>query len=82
MEDKDNITIRLINTQDQESELIAFIWNASANSGMVMSYQHIGQHGEASLEFHDEDTRSLRYIDEIEKAQELISELRSIGYNI
>lgn len=60
-----------------EGDIIAFISDYPCNDGMVMSYQHIGQHSEASIEL----------IDELEMASEdeykdLLNELRNIGYDV
>ena len=35
-----------------EFEVVAFFPEASANYGNILSYMHIGQHGEASIEFY------------------------------
>jgi hypothetical protein len=34
-----------------DSECIAFLMDVPANTGCIMSYMHVGQHGEASLDF-------------------------------
>lgn len=40
-----------------EEEVLAFFPGASANRGNVMSYAHVGQHGEASYDFFLENCR-------------------------
>jgi len=58
-----------------EGDLIAAIEGYPCSHGMIMSYQHIGQHGEASLEL----IHSLPFAEYTESIP-LIEELRSIGY--
>ena len=36
----------------KEWEILAFFPQVEANAGMIMSYAHLGQHGEACLEFY------------------------------
>lgn len=60
-------------------ELVAFLPDAPATYGFIMSYVHVGQHGEASLDFYHE---TIRVNDKAPDAQELIAELKSIGYNV
>ena len=73
----DSITFKMT----MDGEAIAFVWSAEANRGMVMSYMHVGQHGEASLSYVD-DCRYARGAEEIEKCHDLVQELRSIGYDL
>ena len=56
---------------------IAVIHDAPANPGMVLSYMHLGQHGEASKDFIDglPDCPPVDYAD-------LRAELISLGYNL
>lgn len=58
-----------------EGEVIAFLWDADANTGNVMSYMHVGQHGEASLDFYRECELAT-----VAQYAELKRELESIGY--
>lgn len=39
-------------TSREEDEVVAFFPGAPANPGNVMSYAHVGQHGEASYDFY------------------------------
>lgn len=39
-----------------DKEPIVFIPSCSANPGMIMSWQHVGQHGDASIDFYRNDT--------------------------
>lgn len=73
----DNITIRI----DADGDAIAFIHDAPVNDDMVLSYQHIGQHGEASLDYMWDCFHVLTPQDVI-KAYELVKELKSIGYDV
>lgn len=58
-------------------EAIAFMPDAEANPGMIVSYMHIGQHGEASIPFYWQcrplSARS-------KEGRALLRELRQIGY--
>lgn len=67
---------------DPDGNPIAFILNALANDGCVLSYQHIGQHSEASIEYMTLECTSPKTPDEIIKAYELVQELKSIGYEM
>ena len=58
-ENKHNDTMEVIFKKDRESgDVVAFfpetMWDRSCNPGMIMSYEHAGQHGEASLEYFHE----------------------------
>lgn len=44
--------LKVIFRKTKDGEIIAFFPEASANFGNVLSYMHIGQHGEASMEFY------------------------------
>ncbi|MEO1208422.1 MAG: hypothetical protein AAFX78_02670 [Cyanobacteria bacterium J06638_20] len=63
---------------DEDGDAIAFFpelpWNLA---GDMTCYQHIGQHGSASLEYYRERTFPLRLI---EKKVQLRAELESLGY--
>ena len=74
----DNITIKI----DADGDAIAFIHDTlCSNDDMVMSYQHVGQHGEASLDYMWECFHVMTPQDVI-KAHALVMELKSIGYDI
>lgn len=59
-------------------ELIAFIPSAPANKGMIMSYMHIGQHSEASIDFWLHDTEQCTD----DEVYDLRQELKRIGYTV
>lgn len=40
--------------------IIAFLPDAPANPGMILSYEHVGQHGEACEEFYRRETTPLK----------------------
>lgn len=44
--------VKVIFRKDKYNDVIAFFPGESANYGNIMSYMHIGQHGEASYEFY------------------------------
>jgi hypothetical protein len=69
----------IILKQCRDGSAIAFIPDAEANPGMIQSYQHIGQHGEASLPFYWE-CRPLS--PRSKEGRELLKELRAIGYKV
>jgi len=56
-----------------DGDVIAFLSGIPANPGMVMSYQHIGQHGEASAELAHELRAAMP-----EEYAELLRELNGI----
>jgi len=58
-----------------ESECIAFLLDCDANRYSVLSYMHIGQHGEASIYF----MRDCKLATP-EQYEDLKSELESLGY--
>ncbi len=72
----DKIAIR--RWKDENHELIAFIPGAPANSGHIMSYMTVGQHGEASWPDILSRTRPVRASEP--DVQDFLAELRSIGY--
>lgn len=74
----DKITVKM----DDADEAIAFIHNVPANYGNVLSYQHIGQHSEASIEYMREDCFYPRDAQDIIKAYKLLVEMQLIGYEI
>lgn len=59
-------------------EVLAFLPDVPANPGNVMSYQHVGQHGEASVEFYRTGTTPIKGFPY--DAAALLSELRNLGY--
>ncbi len=58
-----------------EDEPIAFLLDLETNIGTIMSYMHVGQHGEASMGF----ARKCRLANESEY-KGLKEELENIGY--
>lgn len=44
--------VKVIFRKTKDNEIIAFMPEASVNYGNILSYMHIGQHSEASLEFY------------------------------
>ena len=58
-----------------DGEIIAFFPELNANFGNILSYMHIGQHGEASYEFYLSTKKA-----EEEEYQALFNELKNI-YN-
>lgn len=46
------------NPYTNEYEIIAFMPEINANYGKIMSYMHIGQHGEADLGFYHETKKA------------------------
>lgn len=60
-----------------ESSCIAFLLNCSSNYGYILSYMHIGQHGEASVEFYHECVNATP-----EQYTDLKLELESMGYDL
>ena len=63
-----------------DGDLIAFFPEYDANPGMVVSYMHVGQHSEAAYHMLLGLTTPVK--DTTAKdVQELLAELRRIGYN-
>ena len=60
-----------------KSQPIAFLLDCEANFGCILSYMHVGQHGEASVEFYHECEDATP-----EQCADLKSELESIGYDL
>ena len=60
-----------------DGECVAFLLDCPAYYGNVLSYMHIGQHGEASLEFFRECELATE-----EEYKDLREELESIGYRL
>jgi len=62
---------------EPKEECIAFLLDVIANPYYIMSYMHIGQHGEASIDFFRECKPATP-----EQYADLMWELDSIGYNV
>jgi hypothetical protein len=60
-----------------DRECIAFLLDAEANAGNLMSYMHVGQHSEASIEF-----CVACHLATPEEYADLKTELESIGYDL
>jgi hypothetical protein len=60
-----------------DGECVAFLLDCPANYGNVLSYIHVGQHGEASIEFFSECKLATE-----EEYKDLREELESIGYRL
>lgn len=67
---KNRVMFRLL-----EGELIALLLDEPANRGMVLCYQHIGQHGEGTVDLVNRTKPAKLY-------QALLAELTSIGYDL
>lgn len=75
METKDRIIFKL--EPEQNQTVIAFIIDAPVNFGNIGSYQHIGQHSEASIDyFHKCKPAAPAQYEGVKK------EMESLGYNI
>ena len=61
------------NPYTKEFEIIAFFPEGDANYGNILSYMHIGQHGEASLEFYHSTKKATEA-----EYKPLLEELKSI----
>ena len=51
METKTKVFFKKSMTEGFENTVTAFFPDAKVNPNMILSYEHIGQHGEASIEF-------------------------------
>lgn len=58
------------------NEVVAFIPESIVNYGKILSYMHIGQHSEASLEYYWETVKATE-----EEYKPLLEELENIVYN-
>lgn len=58
------------------NEVVAFIPESIVNYGKILSYTHIGQHSEASLEYYWETVKATE-----EEYKPLLEELENIVYN-
>ena len=61
----------------KDGDIIAFLPEIPANSGFIMSYQHTGQHGEASLNYYQDGTKKANN----EEYQALLNEIKNIYDN-
>lgn len=61
------------NPYTKECEIVAFFPEIDANYGKILSYMHIGQHGEADLEFYQETKKATEA-----EYKPLLEELKSI----
>lgn len=50
--------VKVIFRKTKDGEIIAFMPEIPANYGKILSYMHIGQHGEADLEFYHETKKA------------------------
>ena len=57
----------------KDNDVIAFLPQIRVNRGNIMSYMHIGQHGEASYEFYTETKKATEM-----EYQSLLEELKRI----
>lgn len=67
--------IKVILRKNKDGDIIAFLPEIPANYGNIMSYIHIGQHGEASYQFYLTTKKANE-----KEYKNLLSELRRI-YN-
>lgn len=75
----DRVIIRRCRKMPQS--VIAFLPDVPADPGNVMSYEHVGQHGEASLDFYHKETMPIKGPLPYDAAA-LLSELRLRGYDV
>lgn len=61
------------NPYTKEYEVVAFFPEIEANYGRILSYMHIGQHGEADLGFYHETKKAIE-----EEYKSLLEELKVI----
>lgn len=50
--------VKVIFRKTKDNEVIAFMPEITVNYGNIMSYMHIGQHGEASLDFYHDTKKA------------------------
>ena len=70
-----NNKVKVIFRKNKDDEVIAFLPELPANYGNIMSYMHIGQHGESSYQFYLTTKKTNK-----EEYEGLLSELQRI-YN-
>lgn len=63
--------------EEHEQDIIAFLPDEPANPGNIMSYMHVGQHGEASIAFMRDCIPAA-----LEDYRDLKAELKYIGYEL
>lgn len=68
--------VKVIFRKTKDNEIIAFMPEASVNCGNILSYMHIGQHSEASLEFYWTTKKATE-----EEYKQLLEELKMIYDN-
>lgn len=59
--------------------VIAFLPDVPANDWRIMSYEHVGQHGEADITVMHTRTYACKVEDQ--DAKDMLAELRSLGYH-
>jgi hypothetical protein len=80
MSDNKDRVIFKITAKDKdypETDCIAFLLDVESDIGCVECYQHVGQHGEASIEYYYKCTPATP-----EQYADLKAELEIIGYNV
>jgi hypothetical protein len=77
-DDFDRVSLRRWNKK-RGGDVIAILWDATANPGKVMMYEHIGQHGEGDYQTVLQRTTHANWTDA--DATALLSELEGLGYN-
>ena len=65
--------IKVLFRKTKDGEIIAFFPEMTANYGKMMSYMHIGQHGEASIEFYWETKKAAE-----DEYRPLLEEMKAI----
>ena len=75
---KDRVIFRKWNRKTLDDGIIAFLPDVPANPGMVMAYEHIGQHGEADY-YH---CLGLTHLAKPHEYADLLAELTGIGYEM
>lgn len=71
------VETRVIFKMSRWNECVAFLLDCPTNVGYVLSYMHIGQHGEASIAFLHECKLATE-----EEYKDLREELESMGYRL
>ena len=65
--------VKVIFRKDGEGNIIAFLPELRVNHGNIMSYMHIGQHSEASLDFYYSTAKA-----NVQEYESLFNELKII----
>ena len=68
--------VKVIFRKTKDGEIIAFMPELKANYGKIVSYMHIGQHGEASVEFYWNTKKATE-----KEYKPLLNELNGIYYD-